>query len=68
MIVLVALVCAIALGLVLWRVGSGAQQSPQGRSPRRLPRQSQPPQVAPDDDPEFLREISRRTRKDDETP
>lgn len=75
MIVLVALVCAIALALVLWRVGSSAHQSPQrrlpgrsqNRSPNRSSNRSQPPRVAPDDDPDFLREISRRARKDDET-
>jgi hypothetical protein len=35
------------------------------RPPRRAPGASRP--VAPDDDPEFLRELERRTRRDDGT-
>ena len=35
------------------------------KPPRRSPGTSRP--IAPDDDPEFLRELERRTRRDDGT-
>jgi hypothetical protein len=39
----------------------------RGNRPPRPPRAQRPQPLAPDDDPEFLRELQRRTRRDDPT-
>ena len=72
MIVLVVLVIAVVAVVLVVR-SAQASGRPGGASPslrrRRAPR---PPSggrpLAPDDDPEFLRELDRRTRRDDGTP
>ena len=66
---LVVLAIAVAvLVLVMRSAASGG--NPAGRRPRapRLPKSARPRPLAPDDDPDFLREISRRTRRDDGSP
>ncbi len=70
MIGIIAVLVVAGLAIMLWRLvasqyaagrESGAPSRPRSvRKPRRAP------MVPPDDDPEFLAELSRRTRRDDE--
>ncbi|MCZ2859344.1 hypothetical protein [Blastococcus sp. VKM Ac-2987] len=58
----------VVVGLV---VRAAANADPEGRPrPERRPQQPRGPVrfVAPDDDPEFLRELERRARRDDGSP
>jgi hypothetical protein len=62
MIVVVVAVVVLVIRATAARSGMG------GVTPRRLaprPRRSPQRAVAPDDDPDFLRELERRTRRDD---
>jgi hypothetical protein len=52
------LLLAVILGVLVWRYAAGRKAAPQLR----------PRFVGPDDDPEFLRELSRRTRRDEDLP
>jgi hypothetical protein len=69
-VTLLAMVVVVAAVVVLVMRAGAASGSP-GRQPRpRMPRAARPPRtagrpVAPDDDPDFLRELERRTRRDD---
>ena len=68
MLYLIVLVIAVVVVVLLMRSASAPGRSsvrPQGRAPRP-PRPSTRP-VAPDDDPEFLRELERRARRDEGT-
>ncbi|MBV9845077.1 MAG: hypothetical protein JOZ47_08410 [Kutzneria sp.] len=56
MVYLFALIGAVTVGVVLWRL-LGAGQSQVETPPKRA--------VAPDDDPDFLRDLGRRTRRHD---
>jgi hypothetical protein len=49
----------VILGVLVWRYAAGRKAA----APRLRPRF-----VGPDDDPEFLRELSRRTRPDEDLP
>ena len=53
------LLLAVILGVLVWRYAAGRKAA----APRLRPRF-----VGPDDDPEFLRELSRRTRRDEALP
>jgi hypothetical protein len=63
----VVLVVAIAVVVLVLRAaekgGPGGSPTPNRPRPQRAVRP-----VAPDDDPEFLRELERRTRRDDGSP
>ena len=63
----VVLVVAVAVVVLVLRAaetgGSGGMRAPLRPRPQRAVRP-----VAPDDDPEFLRELERRTRRDDGSP
>ena len=68
---LVVLLIAVVVVVLVMRAASvpgavdGGVRAP--RSPRRRrPAPGRP--VAPDDDPEFLRDLSRRTRRDEGSP
>jgi hypothetical protein len=66
---LVVLVMAIVVVALVVRAASNA--GPEGRPrPARRPQRPRGPVkfVAPDDDPEFLRELERRARRDDGSP
>jgi hypothetical protein len=53
------LILIVVLVVLVWRVTATRKASgPQAR----------PRFVAPDDDPDFLRDLDRRTRRDDEQP
>ncbi|HEX3816454.1 MAG TPA: hypothetical protein VHX59_26735 [Mycobacteriales bacterium] len=71
MIGIVALLVVAGLAVMLWRLVA-SQHSHQHSEvstlarPVRKPRRA--PALPPDDDPEFLAELSRRTRPDDENP
>ncbi|MGY2064738.1 hypothetical protein [Blastococcus sp. SYSU DS0619] len=69
MLFLVVLVMAVVVvGLV---VRAAANADPEGRArPATRPQRPRGPVriVAPDDDPEFLRELERRARRDDGSP
>lgn len=53
------LLLAVILGVLVWRYAAGRKAA----APQLRPRF-----VGPDDDPEFLRELSRRTRRDEDLP
>lgn len=63
---LVVLAIAVVVIVLVMR-SSAANGGPSGRPPRvtRPPKSKRSRPLAPDDDPEFLREISRRTGRDD---
>jgi hypothetical protein len=65
---LVLLVVAVVVVVLVMRA-AGAPPSRRGRGGIRPPRPQRPARpLAPDDDPEFLRELDRRTRRDDGSP
>ncbi len=63
MIGLVAVLVVAALLVALWRLVGAAQAN----RPSRMSRPQQRRPLAPDDDPDFLRELSRRPRSDDDS-
>lgn len=74
MYVFVGIVLIGALLFALWRMSgpSITQDGPAGGSgrpaqpPQRKPARREP--LAPDDNPDFLRELDRRARKEDDPP
>jgi hypothetical protein len=63
---LVVLVVAVVVVVLVMRAAAGSGRGgsmPPARAPRR-PRPAARP-LAPDDDPDFLRELERRARRDD---
>jgi hypothetical protein len=60
MLFLIALTVAAIVGVVLWKAMTGQSSRPAGRSSTR--------RSAPDDDPEFLRQLSERLRREGEDP
>lgn len=62
MLFLIALAAAAIVGVVLWKTMSGHPASPteSAAGTRRG--------AAPDDDPEFLRQLSERVRREGEDP
>ena len=72
MVVLVVLVIAVAVVVLVMRAAAATGRPGGGfQAPRsgRRPRSQRPPRpLAPDDDPDFLRELDRRTRRDDGSP
>lgn len=73
MYVLVGMLLIGALLFALWRMsssmnpGAGGRNGPRpSRPPARKPTRGEP--LAPDDNPEFLRELDRRTRHEDDPP
>ncbi|MBA3339969.1 MAG: hypothetical protein H0T54_09560 [Geodermatophilaceae bacterium] len=75
MYVLVGMLLIGALLFALWRMSGPANPS-GGTRPTGSARPTTPPirkltrrePLAPDDNPEFLRELDRRARRDDEPP
>jgi hypothetical protein len=65
---LVVLVVAVVVVVLVMRAAAaapgGGPRAPRGPHPTRRPARF----VAPDDDPDFLRELERRTRRDDGSP
>jgi hypothetical protein len=63
---LIVLVVAVVVVVLVMRAADGPRR---GRPPVRAPRRPRPPSrpLAPDDDPDFLRELERRARRDDGT-
>ncbi|MCP2262633.1 hypothetical protein LX15_006375 [Streptoalloteichus tenebrarius] len=57
MLYLLAMIGAVTVGILMWRA-FGPSTLPT-RAPRRAP-------VAPDDDPEFLRKLDERVRRQDD--
>jgi hypothetical protein len=53
------LLLALILGVLVWRYAAARKAAGPQLRPRFL---------GPDDDPEFLRELSRRTRRDEDLP
>jgi hypothetical protein len=66
---LVLLVVAVVVVVLIVRAsnapGRGSRNVRLSRPPRRAPNAGRP--LAPDDDPEFIAELERRTRRDDGT-
>ena len=68
---LVVLVVAVVVVVLVMRAAAAPGRAGGGSRRPRPPRpRVQPPTrpVAPDDDPEFLRELERRARRDDGSP
>ena len=66
MLYLIVLLVVVVVVVLLMRSATapgGTSPRPQARAPRRARPSARP--VAPDDDPEFLRELERRARRDD---
>ncbi len=69
MIFLVALVIAVVVVVLVMRAASAPGGGGTSARPVRRPRpQRSGRPLAPDDDPEFLRELERRARRDDGSP
>ena len=66
LVVLAVAVVVIVLVMRAAATSGGAQGRPHRPARVRPPRATRP--LAPDDDPDFLRELSRRTRRDDGSP
>jgi len=73
--VLIGLVLIGALLFALWRLSAHANSSGAGRTggmsrptkpPVRKPTRREP--IAPDDNPEFLRELDRRAKREEDPP
>ena len=65
---LIVLVIAVVVVVLVMRAASAPDRGlPRARAPRR-PRPPAARPLAPDDDPEFLRELQRRARRDDGQP
>ena len=68
MVLLVVLIAAVAVVVLVMRAAAAAGGPGQAKRPR-MPHPSQVKRqqrvVGPDDDPEFLRELQRRARRDD---
>jgi hypothetical protein len=62
MLYIIALAALTAVGLLTWKAMS--RQQPGTSSTRSVP----PRQIAPDDDPEFLRRLGERLRSEGEDP
>lgn len=63
MVFLVALIVTAVLLFVLWRsIGPDAAKPGSGPSPRPVRRPTRRPVLPPDDNPDFLRDLSRRPR------
>jgi hypothetical protein len=68
MVVLVMMLIAVGVVMVVMRAAARNGPHVAGRPPQP-PRTARPARpLAPDDDPEFLRELQRRTRRDDGAP
>jgi hypothetical protein len=70
---LVVLVIAVAIVVLVMRTAAAAPGRPEGGQRASRPQRAPRPQhttrpLAPDDDPEFLRELERRTKRDDGSP
>ncbi len=69
-VVLLAIAVAVVLLVVRATAAAGGDLRPPG--PPRPPRRPRPSgasrPVAPDDDPDFIRELGRRVRRDDGSP
>ncbi len=63
---LIVLVIAVVVVVLVMRAAAASGRG-RGVPPVRAPRRPRPAArpLAPDDDPEFLRELERRTRRDD---
>jgi hypothetical protein len=66
---LVVLVVAVIVVVLVMRAAAASGRPGGGvrRTPRPRPRRPSRP-IAPDDDPEFMRELERRARRDDGSP
>lgn len=63
----VVLVVAVAVVVLVLRAAETGGPG-RGRAPKRPRPQRAVRPIAPDDDPEFLRELERRARRDDGSP
>ncbi len=72
MVFLVVLVVAVVVVVLVMRAASapgGTGRSLGGPRPAQRPKPQRPARpLAPDDDPDFLRELERRARRDDGSP
>ena len=73
MVFLVVLVIAVAIVVLVMRAAAAAPGRPEGGQRASRPQRAPRPQhttrpLAPDDDPEFIRELERRTKRDDGSP
>jgi hypothetical protein len=67
MVFLVMLLIAVVVVVLVMRAAS-SQDGGTARTPRPPRAREQVRPLAPDDDPDFIRELERRTRRDDGSP
>jgi len=68
MLFLIALVGAAVIALVLWKAMNAARGEIPEAQGRPVPPPSRPRVSGPDEDPDFLRQLDERARRQDEPP
>lgn len=67
MLFLIAFVGAAIIALVLWKATSTVREAPSSGE-RQVPGPARPRVSGPDDDPDFLRQLDERVRRQQEPP
>jgi hypothetical protein len=68
MLFLIAFVGAAIIAFVLWKAMSAMPRDDSGEPGRQAPGPSRPRVSGPDDDPDFLRQLDERVRRQDDPP
>ena len=68
MLFLIAFVGAAIIAFVLWKAMSALPREDSADPGRQVPGPSRPRVSGPDDDPDFLRQLDERVRREQEPP